>query len=98
MRSYLQQVSPGRIFTTFLYPSEGGMTTKPKTWSQHMGQRIVDVSGAFPKVADVVLPPEKEAGINENEPSSSDDPASENDGLLDGPGHTKVKSKRNITW
>lgn len=53
MQLHFQQLSPGRIFTTFLYNDQGVMTIKSKDWSKRMGGRMIDLSGQFP-VADVV--------------------------------------------
>lgn len=72
MRQHLQQVSPGRIYTTFLYPRPDGLTMRSKDWSAQFGKKIVDLSGQFPKDADVIQPPEKEARVMEEEKLVSD--------------------------
>jgi hypothetical protein len=64
-RLHFQQLSPGRIFTTFLYP-EDGMTIRAKDWSKQMGGRMIDLLGQFPMTADaMLLPPEKGPRVTE---------------------------------
>lgn len=72
MRLHLQQASPGRIYTTFLYPKPDGLTMRSKDWSMQFGEKIVDLSGHFPKEADVIQPPEKGGRIMEEEQLISD--------------------------
>ena len=50
MRLHFQQLSPGRIFTTFLYKDHGGMTATPRDWSKRMGDTMIDLSGQIPSV------------------------------------------------
>ncbi|KAE9379546.1 hypothetical protein N431DRAFT_460800 [Stipitochalara longipes BDJ] len=58
MRLHFQQLSPGRIFTTFLYNDRGGMTDRPRDWSKRMGDRMIDLSGQIPsaEMAESLLP------------------------------------------
>lgn len=67
MRLHLQQLSPGRIYTTFLYPGSGGLTMGTKEWRTRYGKKVVDLSGEFPAAADVLLPLEKGASVTEQE-------------------------------
>lgn len=48
MRLRLQQTSPGRIFTIFLYPDQNISAMDTKTWSKIMGKQIVDCSAEIP--------------------------------------------------
>jgi hypothetical protein len=72
LRLRLQQVSPGRIYTTFLYSGPGGLTMTSKDWSMQFGKSIVDLSGQFPKDADAIQPPEKGGRVMEEEQLISD--------------------------
>lgn len=67
MRLRLQQVSPGRIYTTFLYSRPDGLTMRSKDWSKQFGKSIVDLSGQFPKDANGIQPSEKESSVMEQE-------------------------------
>jgi hypothetical protein len=70
MRIHLRRVSPGRIFTAFLYPEEDLAATfmlKSKEWSTRIGAKVVDISGDVEKPAVAVtavtdMPPK--AGLN----------------------------------
>lgn len=73
MRLQLQQVSPGRIYTTFLYPGPDALTTRSKDWSGRFGKKIVDLSGQHPKDADGIHPLEKVPTVIEEEHLVPDD-------------------------
>lgn len=60
LRLRMQQVSAGRIYTTFLYSEPGGLAMKSKEWNKQFGKRIIDLSGQFPRDADAVRPSEKD--------------------------------------
>jgi hypothetical protein len=57
MRLHLQQVSPGRIYTTFLYPDPEGMKMRSRGWGETLGRKVVDLSGDFPVAGDMMMPP-----------------------------------------
>lgn len=59
MRAHLHQSSTGRIFTTFLYPEQGGLSVKSRDWSKRMGTTVVDLSGDYPMRARQMQQPEK---------------------------------------
>lgn len=46
LRLRLQQLSPGRIFTTFLYPDTSNLTMRSKEWAKGNGDKTVTV-GAY---------------------------------------------------
>jgi len=80
MRRHLQQTSPGRIFTTFLYPEHGAMSLRSKDWNRQLGNKVIDFSGASPVAteAPMGMPSEKGANITDAEhqrPGSDDDSA-----------------------
>jgi hypothetical protein len=96
MRLHLQQVSPGRIFTTFLYPGPGAMAMRSKVWNKVMGQRMVDLSGGFPMASEmnhIMPPPEKGPIVTEYQHSGSDDRSTEHDVFL---GHARERSEGDI--
>lgn len=71
LRLHLQRLSPGRIFTTMIYPNEpNGMTTKSKEWAKVAGQTSVDLSGERPTVAGVVGTPEKPHVFSQTKPAA----------------------------
>jgi hypothetical protein len=96
MRLHLQQLSPGRIFTTFLYPEQGGMTIRSKDWNRQMGKKMIDLSREYPLAADVMLPPEKGFRITEHQRSGSDDRSAEGERLVNSPGHARETSQGDI--
>jgi len=53
IRLHLQQISPGRIYTTFLYPEPGIMAMKSRQWARTAGKKIIDLSGEFPMAATI---------------------------------------------
>ncbi|KAK0124034.1 hypothetical protein ONS95_009020 [Cadophora gregata] len=59
MRAHLHQSSTGRIFTTFLYPEQGGLRVRSRDWSKRMGTAVVDLSGDYPMRAGPMQQPEK---------------------------------------
>jgi hypothetical protein len=56
---HLKQVSPGRIYTTFLYAEPEAMAAKSKDWNRKMGKVMVDLSGKFPEGSEAISNPEK---------------------------------------
>lgn len=82
MRLHLQQVSPGRIYTTFLYPGPGVMTMGTREWGKHLGNKVIDLSEKFPIADDEMPSPGKEISVTEHERSGSDNRSAE--GILMG--------------
>jgi hypothetical protein len=93
---HLKQVSPGRIYTTFLCPQEGSLSTKSKDWNKQMGQKMLDLSGQFPVQVDATVPPEKGATVTVYGPLGSDDPSAENGGFLGEAKHARERSEGDI--
>ncbi|RDW63674.1 hypothetical protein BP6252_11219 [Coleophoma cylindrospora] len=52
MRVHLNSLSPGRIYTTFLYPSADGIKMSTKDWGKQLGTKTVDLSAGSPMFAD----------------------------------------------
>ncbi|RSL78768.1 hypothetical protein CDV31_017252, partial [Fusarium ambrosium] len=49
MRRHLQQLSPGRIYTTLLSPGQGSnMQMRGEDWSRKFGGDVIDLSEGFP--------------------------------------------------
>jgi hypothetical protein len=98
MRLHLQQVSPGRIFTTFLYPEHGGMTVRSKDWNRQLGKKVIDISGAYPTAADAMttFPPEKKVRVTAYPRSASDEVSAEGERFLGSPGHARETSQGDI--
>lgn len=71
LRLHLQQVRPGRIYTTFVFPGPGGLTMRTREWARLHGNKVIDLSGEFPLTADVMLPAENGARLTEREQSPS---------------------------
>jgi hypothetical protein len=61
LRMHLNQLSPGRIFTTFLSSEPGGLSLSADDWNRCMGKQIVDLSGDYPFGAEAV--PEKPVAV-----------------------------------
>ena len=80
IRLHLQQISPGRICTTFLYPSTDGMTMSSKNWSKNLGKKVLDLSGEFPVAVDAIAQPDKGVMVRAHEISGSDDCRAEEEG------------------
>ena len=93
MRLHLQQVSPGRIYTTFLYPGPGAMAMRSKIWSKALGHRMVDLSGEFPMAGDMTQSPDKGPIVTEYQRTGSDDRSAEHDGFLR---HARERSEGDI--
>jgi hypothetical protein len=87
MRLHLQQLSPGRIYTTFLYPGPGGMTMRSKDWGKTLGKRVIDLSGEFPMAGDIMMPP-----LEKGARSGSEDISAEGDILMGGVDRSKERS------
>ena len=103
MRAHLHQTSAGRIFTTFLYPTPGGMTMSSRDWIRQMGTRGVDLSGDYPLASGVTQVPVKGVKVAEYERSVSDVNSAEGERFLAGhrqtspvPGHTREQSELDI--
>jgi len=56
LRSHLWKVSPGRIFTAFMYPESDPFMLKSKEWSEKMGAQVVDLSSNVAKPAEASKP------------------------------------------
>ena len=75
MRIHLRRVSPGRIFTAFLYPEEdvaAKFMLKSKEWSTRMSAKVVDLSSDVEKPAMPVpsvkdVPPKVDLNVTESE-------------------------------
>ena len=52
IRNQMRQISPGRIYTTFLFPRPGGMRMHSREWGRSVGRNEIDLSGDYPMVAD----------------------------------------------
>jgi hypothetical protein len=99
LRVHLRHVSPGRIFTTFLYPEPDAFKLKGKEWSERLGTKVVDLSGDISKVAKAIppetnLPPKTNLKITESEHPDSEDPSTENEGLLNNRGSERAQIPR----
>jgi hypothetical protein len=44
LRMHLNQLAPGRIFTTFLSPEPGAMSLSAEAWNRAMGKLVIDLS------------------------------------------------------
>src|SRR4051812_18589122 len=69
---HLRHLSPGRIFTSFLYPEADAFDMKSKDWSQRMGAKVVDFSrhGSVPPegmTVNVNLPPKTDVIVTDSE-------------------------------
>lgn len=53
LRRRIQQVSVGRVFTTFLYPEESTLTMSAKQWAQENGNRSIMVDAFVSKTEQV---------------------------------------------
>jgi hypothetical protein len=99
MQRHLKQISPGRIFTTFLYPEHGGSTIRSRDWSRQLGKRMIDLSGAYPMAGEMMemVPPEKGVRVTEYQRSTSGEvSAAEGEGLVSSPGHARETSQGDI--
>ena len=93
MRRHLQQISPGRIYTTFFYPEDAPMTLSSKDWSKQLGGKEIDLSGAYPMAPEAtIMPPEKNARVMTYQCETSE----ENDRFLGSPGHVRDTSQGDI--
>jgi len=48
IRTQINKLSPGRIYTTMLHPELGGMTMSSHEWSREAGRTLIYVSGDYP--------------------------------------------------
>lgn len=49
VRQHINNVTPGRIYIAMLYPEQGDMRGKSKMWGRQVGDKMVDLSGKYPK-------------------------------------------------
>ncbi|KAH8893095.1 hypothetical protein GQ53DRAFT_840793 [Thozetella sp. PMI_491] len=56
LRRQMQETAVGRVYTTFLYPSPGVLRAKSKDWNEHLGDKVVDLSGDYPAVEETLIP------------------------------------------
>lgn len=56
MRRQIQQLSSGRIYTTFMQPDSGALTMRSKQWSRALGGKLVDLSGEYPVPGGMTVP------------------------------------------
>jgi len=96
MRIHLQQISPGRIYTTFLYPGPGGMTMRSREWVNHLGRKQIDLSGDFPLAAEMMSAPEKGMVVTSFE-RGSDVHSAEGEVLMKG-NHVREASQGDIGY
>ena len=99
MRFHLQQVSPGRIFTTVLYPEQSAIGVSSKDWNKHNGKKMIDLSGTYPMAGEAVemIPPEKGIHVTEYQRSTSEEvSATEAERLVNSPGHARETSQGDI--
>jgi hypothetical protein len=57
LRRQMHQLAAGRIYTTFLYPGPGIMSTRSREWSNTLGGKVVDLTGEFPFAEQPLLDP-----------------------------------------
>ena len=91
MRAHLNQLSPGRIFTTFLYPEAGPPTVSAKEWSKNMGKKIIDLSRDEPVGNQVNRALEKRPVVTRSH-SIPADHSSEGVGFLEGNSHAREEA------
>jgi len=70
MRLHLQQTSPGRIYTTFLYPGPQSLTMRSREWANQLGKKEIDLSGGYPLTSDGRVP-EKTMAVTSYERSAN---------------------------
>jgi len=51
LRNHMRQISPGRIYTTFLFPTPGGMSMRSREWGRSLGRNQIDLSGDYSMAA-----------------------------------------------
>jgi len=60
---HLNQLAPGRIFTTFLSPEPGAMSLSAEAWNRAMGKLVIDLSDQHPFGAGKSDMPEKSTAV-----------------------------------
>ncbi|OCK73509.1 hypothetical protein K432DRAFT_430554 [Lepidopterella palustris CBS 459.81] len=96
MRLHLQQISPGRVYTTFMYRGPDGLTMNSKDWSKQFGKKMVDLSGEFPVATNVMPQSDKGFRVSGYETSCSNDRSAEGEGLVAGVIHSNERSEGDI--
>lgn len=96
---HLRRVSPGRIFTAFLYPHQNPFQLGSKAWSQHLGVQVVDPSGEVFNTSEVMPPkpdlsPKPEDIVTESEHVDGDDHPMENERFLIYRGSERIPTPR----
>lgn len=71
MRLHLHQISPGRIYTNFLYPGQGIMTMRSREWGRTLGRKQIDLSGEWPFPVENMTEPGKGMNVTSYERSSN---------------------------
>jgi len=101
LRIHLRRVSPGRIFTTFLYSETDADTfmLTSEEWSEELGDKVVDLSCDVSKPEEPVaavmdLPPKIPLSATESEQLDGGEPLAENEVGLDGGGGKQVQESR----
>jgi len=78
MRNNMRQISPGRIYTTFLFPSLGGMSMGSREWGHSVGKHQIDLSGDYPiALAHAMIIPDKYNQDHVYERSTGDESTSQ---------------------
>ena len=86
LRVHLNQLSPGRIFTTFLFPDPMAKSLDAEEWSRRFGKEVVDLSGEHQPDVDNGAVPEKPRAVVDSQ-AVSDAHNGEGEGFLGGNGH-----------
>lgn len=84
IRLHLQQLSAGRIYTTFLYPEPGIMAIKSKQWARAAGKKIIDLSGEFPMAGDETQMHAGGVGVSDQKLSGFQNVSGEQESFLNG--------------
>jgi hypothetical protein len=63
LRMHLNQLAPGRIFTTFLSPEPGAMSLSAEAWNRAMGKLVIDLSDEHSFGAGKSNMPEKSTAV-----------------------------------
>jgi hypothetical protein len=87
LRLHLNQLSPGRIFTTFLFSEPGVKNLNAEDWNKRFGKQMVDLSGEHHSDADNGIVPEKQSAAIDSQ-TVSDEHSGEGQGFLGENGHT----------
>jgi hypothetical protein len=97
LRAHLWRVSPGRIFTAFLYPEPDTFMLKSKEWSERMGAQIVDLSKEGEKASGTVmagthLPAKTDHHVTESEQVDEEEAEVENDDVVSRDSREQVRT------